>query len=102
MIPSVGRIVRYTLSADDATQSNKRKADAYNNRYAIRDESKGYVTHSGNGVSAGDVYPMIIVRVWGDSDLVNGQVFLDGNDTLWVTSIKQGPGVREWHEPPRT
>lgn len=48
--------------------------------------------------SRGDKYPMMITRVWGDPEPgkpssatpetnVNGQVFLDGNDTIWVTSV---------------
>lgn len=49
-------------------------------------------------LSRGDKYPMMITRVWGDPEpgkpssatpdtQVNGQVFLDGNDTIWVTSV---------------
>lgn len=32
---------------------------------------------------------------------VNGQVFLDGNDVLWVTSVVQGDKPGQWHEPER-
>lgn len=30
---------------------------------------------------------------------VNGQAFLDGNDTLWVTSAPQGDGNGFWDWP---
>jgi hypothetical protein len=48
----------------------------------------GHVAHVGNQVTAGDVYPAMIVRVWGDTpeSAVNLQVHLDGNDTYWATS----------------
>src|SRR5215218_6454103 len=55
MIPSVGRIVHYTLTEDDATRINKRRKDAEVSEIA-KDES-GAVVHYGNQVKAGDVYP---------------------------------------------
>lgn len=32
-----------------------------------------------------------------DTGAVNGQVILDGTDTLWVTSVKAGEGPRLFH-----
>lgn len=89
MIPTVGRIVHYTLTEQDAkliTEARSKVPDRI-----------------GNFVEAGQVYPMLIVRCWGatEESSVNGQVFLDGNDTHWVTSVGQGDGLRQWHEPPR-
>lgn len=56
----------------------------------MRDGSQIYM---GIGVSAGDVFPMVITRVWGQPatslSAVNGQVVLDGNDTYWPTSITE-------------
>ena len=103
MTPSVGRLVHYTLTADDAKQVNKRRKDATANRQSIIDAALGYVAHVGNEATEGDVYPMLIVRCWGTTpeSSVNGQVFLDGTDSLWVTSVGQGDGLRQWHEPPR-
>ena len=43
----------------------------------------------GNRPRRGDLLPMLITRDWGDG-LVNGTLFLDGADTLWVTSVKEG------------
>lgn len=105
MIPSVGRIVHYTLTADDAEQANRRRKDARNNIAKHREDRLGYVAHFGNDAAEGQVYPALIVRVWGEQPTeqvsVNLQVFLDGNDVLWVTSAGQGDGLRQWHEPPR-
>jgi hypothetical protein len=94
MIPSIGRIVHYTLTASDAAGINIRR---------IHPVAEGLF--HGNTAHAGDVYPMMITRVWSaepDEDtVVQGQVFLDGNDTLWVTSVAQGHEERQWFEPVR-
>lgn len=45
--------------------------------------------HCGNTVRAGQQYPLIVTRRFGDG-AVNGQVMLDGSDTLWVTSVFEG------------
>lgn len=103
MIPSPGRIVAYTITEQDAHQINKRRQDAVAARQGRMGDT-GEQHHVGNSVSSGEVYPMVIVRVWSpteDPGTVNGQVLLDGNDTLWVTSAAQGAGPRQWHEFPR-
>jgi hypothetical protein len=86
--PSVGRIVQYRLSKNDVARID-----------AVRG-SVGTAHKVGNAPDIGDVVPLIIVRVWGESpdSHVNGQAFLDGNDTLWVTSVKVGdePGSFAW------
>lgn len=101
MIPTPGRIVAYTLNDQDAEAINKRRRDARDSAFAST--NSGAVIHVGNSAEAGDTYPMVIVRVWGTSpeSSVNGQVLLDGTDTLWVTSAGQGDGPRQWHEYPR-
>lgn len=92
-MPSVGRIVQYVLSQDDAERINDRRV-----------RGLGY----GNTEPAGDVRPLIVVRVWPDEfgpgiPGVNGQALLDGNDQLWITSAKEdaagSPGT--WHWPER-
>lgn len=100
MIPSIGRIVEYTLSDSDAAQINRRRADASANIKAGTVGKTGFALHIGNGVLEGEKYPLLITRVWGDrpSSAVNGQVMLDGNDTLWVTSVAQGEGPFHWRE----
>jgi hypothetical protein len=81
----VGEIVRYMLTAQNAADINRRR------------EHRGSPilgqAHVGNLVSEGDIFPMMVVRVWGsdkDQAAANGQVFLDGSDTLWVTSVMPG------------
>lgn len=99
-VPSVGRTVLYTLSEQDAEQVNRRRNDL---RRSDQDENlivAGTQVHVGNQAEAGQVCPMVIVRTWGDTpeSSVNGQVVLDGNDTLWVTSrqVGTGPGFWAW------
>jgi hypothetical protein len=81
------------LNETDAEQINRRRTTG--REIADRIEKQtwplGAQAHIGNVVKAGDVFPMIIVRVWGDSDVscVQGQVFLDGNDCYWATSRGQ-------------
>lgn len=92
MIPTIGRIVHYKLSANDALRINR-----------------NWLEHggtTGNASSEGDVVPLIIVRVWPDEfgagiAGVNGQAILDGHDTLWVTSAKEGTEAGQWCWPPR-
>jgi hypothetical protein len=87
---SLGRIVHYTLTEQDANQVNgRRDTPAYSN----------------NAV-AGQVFPAIAVRVWGPK-CANLQVFLDGNDTLWKTSATEDPNLGFgnsgfWHWPERS
>ena len=103
MTPTVGRIVHYKLTAQDAEQVNRRRKDADANRQNHSDAALGYVAHIGNPAFEGDVYPMLIVRVWGTTpeSSVNGQVFLDGNDVLWATSVAVGEGPRTFAWPQR-
>ena len=105
MIPSPGRIVHYTLTEQDAEQINRRRQHANLHMKEHQEASTGVMVHAGNAVTAGDVYPLVITRVWADDPTpetaVNGQVLLDGNDHLWVTSVQQGDGERQWREPAR-
>jgi hypothetical protein len=101
--PTIGRIVQYKLSADDATRINKRRADSATFRHpqaGVHRIGTGEQHHIGNEAREGDVLPMLIVRVW-NGQLVNGQVFLDGNDVIWVTSVREGDGPRSFAWPPR-
>ena len=98
--PSVGRIVHYKLRASDVESINKRRKD-----YSDNDKTNwpmGAQAHVGNQVAEGEVYPMVITRVWPeDTHGVNGQVLLDGNDLFWATSVKEGNESGEWNWPPR-
>ncbi len=105
--PSIGRIVIYKVTAEQADQINRRRTSSQSIAERIKtsnpDNTKwplGAQAHIGNSVSDGDSFPMIIVRVW-SGDLVNGQAFLDGNDTLWTLSVKCGDEDGQWNWPPK-
>lgn len=115
MKPTIGRIVLYTLTEDDAKQINRRRTTATaiaerikNNSAKLGDFSLaepvpphwplGAQAHIGNDVTAGEVYPMVVTRVWSETT-VNGQVLLDGNDCLWASSATEGEGGHTWSWP---
>lgn len=119
---SIGIIVLYTLTEDDAVQINRRRTTGReiaerikNNSITVGDLDQdevvppmwpiGAQAHIGNDVSAGNVFPMMVTRLWSDSVpgsvSVNGQVFLDGNDCLWATSVSEGEGGHTWAWPQR-
>lgn len=114
MKPTIARIVLYTLSAADAEQIMRRRTSGSaiaerikNNSITAGDLDQdealpptwplGAQAHIGNDVKEGDVFPLLITRLW-SATCVNGQVFLDGNDQLWVTSALEGttPGTWAW------
>lgn len=100
--PTVGRIVNYRLSEEDAVQINRRRTTgkAIADRIVEEKWPLGAQAHIGNEAKAGDVLPMIIVKVWSDV-CVNGQVFLDGNDTFWGLSRNLGDQESNWNWPTR-
>lgn len=111
MVAAVGRIVHYALSDENAAAINKRRKDSGANLGAIQTDALGYVAHVGNHAEAGQVFPLIITRVWSE-DCINGQVLLDGNDSLWLTSASKAnehqltqaagsPVPGRWFWPPR-
>lgn len=99
-IPGIGRIVHYRLSEQDVASITTMRQQA-----SILAGSLRIPARQGNPVSAGDAFPMMITKVWSPDPhvhtAVNGQVFLDGNDTLWVTSALVGEGPRTYSWPTR-
>lgn len=95
--PTVGRIVYYKISAQDAEEINRRRDDFNANKAETKLENwqKGAQAHVGNAVSEGQIYAMIIVAVWSD-ECINGKVFLDGNDDFWALSRNKGEGNGNW------
>lgn len=69
-----------------------------------RQRMSGQAGFCGNTINKGDVYPMMITRLWGPGDnpetLIQGQVFLDGNDSMWATSVHQCGPLSEGAEQP--
>ena len=104
--PTVGRIVHYRLSAIDAENINRRRTSGASIAERLKSEPPtwpaGAQAHIGNGATAGEVFPLVVVRVHDEPHLtVNGQVLLDGNDQLWVTSAGEGTENGTWSWPPR-
>lgn len=93
-LPSVARIVHYRLSAEDVSNINFQRTRLLGGE-------------RGNAPREGDVLPLIVAAVYAEyksieaPSVVNGQVILDGPDTLWVTSRKQGDENGQWSWPPR-
>lgn len=117
--PSVGRIVHYVLSDQDADIINKKRADYEAFRASVRGsdipgvgDPNGHQAHVGNHAAQGQIFPAVIVRMFGGPN-VNLQVWLDGTDTYWATSRPnhEGDAVQDvdgliyeaasWHWPPR-
>ncbi|GLH97359.1 hypothetical protein [Phytohabitans aurantiacus] len=91
MLPTIGRIVHYTLSEQDAEAINRRRED-----FAEAPATNtGFVGHVGNPASTGDIYPAMVVNTFGGT-AANLQVFLDGNDTYWATSRVEGADQGTW------
>ncbi len=87
-VPTVGRIVLYRVTQNDIEGIMER-----------RKASGGLF--NGNPMDEGDAFPFLITEAWtGESPnkAVNGQLFLDGNDTYWLTSrmVGEGPGTWSW------
>ena len=106
MKPTIGRIVHYTLSQHDADQINRRRTTGpqIKDRILVDRWPIGAQAHIGNPVSAGDVFPMVIVKV--NSHTINGRVWLDGTDDYWVQYCEQAlfdsmPPQGFWFWPPR-
>lgn len=103
---TIGRTVIFKLSEQHAAEINRRRTTGYSigERIKLNCNSQtlwplGAQAHIGNEVHAGDEFPMTVVRVWSDY-CVNGQVFLDGNDTYWATSVSHGEHNGMWQWPP--
>ena len=104
MSPTIGRTVLYRLTEDQALATNKRREDARQNLDKMREERPGFQAHIGNPVSEGEQVPMLITAVWPNefgphNHGINGQATLDGNDSLWVTSVEEGEAPGQWGWP---
>jgi len=110
MEPTIGRTVHYLLSHEDVNQITRRRTNGGSIAERMKREPPawpvGAQAHIGNPVSAGIAVPLIITAVWPNEfgegvPGVNGQALLDGNDVLWVTSVKEGTIPGTWAWPPR-
>jgi hypothetical protein len=101
MMPTIGRIVLYRLTEQDAGKINKRRDDARKNMLEHQARADGSQIHVGNRVNAGEEVAMVIVAVHGPA-MVNGKCLLDGSDDYWATSVKAGEGPGTWSWPVRS
>jgi len=103
---TVGRTVLYKLTAKDCEQIMRRRTNSQSIAERIKADKwpLGAQAHIGNPHSEGQVLPLVVCRVWDNEfgegvDGINGQVFLDGNDALWVTSAREGSDPGQWSWP---
>lgn len=99
IVPTVGRIVLFKLAQYQADEINRRRNAGHASLDYHRWKKNGTMVHLGNTVEAGDVFPAIVVAVWGDTPecAVNLKVFLDGSDDLWVSSTNVGDDEGKYH-----
>lgn len=88
IIPTIGRIVIYKLSEEDAATIQIRRVEGTQASMALA-----------NHAHAGQEFPAMVVRTWGDQpdSRVNLKVFLDGADNFWATSRVVGDRPGEYH-----
>ena len=97
----VGNIVIYCLTEQDVVEINRLRTTGVIIKERIDNNQwhTGAQAHIGNEATAGQEFPMIVVRTW-SSNCVNGQVWLDGTDTLWKTSVTGSlMGQGNWYKP---
>lgn len=106
--PTVGRIVLYTLTDQDCGEIERRRTTrtSIKERMAAGTWPSGVQAHMGNPNAEGDIFPLLVTRIKPDAfgpgnHGVNGQVFLDGNDCLWVVNVAEGSGPGRWAWPAR-
>ena len=112
---NIARIVLYTLTEKDATDTNRRRTTGESIAERIKNNSltgrdlhpdhqlpamwpRGAQAHIGSPVSAGEIYPLLVTKVISDT-VISGQVFFDGNDNLWAFDIPEGTGPGTWAWP---
>lgn len=122
-LPTVGQVVLYKLHANDVTavtslrdahssawqeveRLSARDTDTFPSRrsgYSAARSAYGSLpsTTFGNAPAAGDIVPLIVVTVSPDEfgegiPGANGQALLDGMDSLWVISAREGVVNGTW------
>ena len=124
MEPTVGRIVHYRLTREDASTANWMRVRAH--EHLLEHRQSGVQWHEGHQVHRGDVVPLLIVSVtpwifdpeksvcrdympdvepeWSfplSHWAVSGQAFLQGNDTVHVVDAPEGVWNGAWSWTPR-
>jgi hypothetical protein len=111
MALELGKIVIYKLTKEDADQVNRRRItrEEIQKQIFLGHWQLGSQAHVGEGVLAGEELPMIVTKVvqtagvdGPGSTALSGQVFLNGNDTLYVTGRFEGDAHGTWSFFPRS
>lgn len=97
MQPTVGRIVHYLLTAMDVEQIHRRRVSGAGHG---ENWPMGAQAHVGNPHVERQTMALMVCAVSPNGN-VNGQVFLDGNDSLWVYAVSEGTGSGSWSWPVR-
>lgn len=99
---TLGRTLHFRLHETHAEAINRRRTSSGSIVERIGSDKWPLCAqaHIGNVVSAGDVFQVIVTRVWSEG-CFNGQVLLDGSDSFWVTSVTEGENNGQWFWPPR-
>jgi len=100
IVPTVGRVVLYRFTAEQAEAVNRRRRHAVAMISDHGANTGGFMVHVGNDIVLGQDYAADIVAVWGATydSYVNLQVKLDGTDCYWAYSVRCGdqPGDYHW------
>jgi hypothetical protein len=95
---TIGTTIVYVLSAQDAEAINRRRTTgvAIAERMTLGQWPAGAQAHVGNPVQEGMAFPGVVVRDWSEESGAAGvdakpnlQVWLDGSDGYWVTSVEE-------------
>lgn len=101
----LGHIVSYRLTHADADQVNRRRInpEEVRRQLFLGHWPAGAQAHVGEFVLSGEELPMIVTKaehslgIDGPSTLsLSGQVFLNGNDTLFVAGRYEGDAPGNW------
>lgn len=100
----IGDILLYRLNEQDIKAINRRRTSGAAIQARMQAQPlawpEGAQAHIGFPARPGQVFPLIVTTLT-VGGLVNGQVMLDGNDTLWVTSVGQGTCEGTWSPKPK-
>jgi len=96
MKPSLGRIVHYQLTEQDASEINRRRVPGAGHGEGW---PAGAQAHHGNPVHVGELVAAVVVCVF--ETCVNLRCLLDGTDTFWATSRAEGTVTGTWSWPER-
>lgn len=101
--PTLGRIVHSKLTSEDAAAINRRRIEGAGHS---ENWPAGAQAHVGSHAFQGQDVVAMIVAVWpnefGEGIFgVNLQCLLDGTDSYWTTSKKEGTLPGEWTWPSR-